>query len=370
MKLFGCIHRNGWIAAVLILGIGSLWAQDASVISQERFVRITPVYQSWNSEQFTDASQMGAGLEVYLPFNRQTALFVRTGQANFKTETMSRLSGFGDTQLSAQYYLIDDHILFQMTVNLPTGKSKLSLEEFYSSIALGQSYYDFRLPNMGQGLNLTPGVSWAKPVSDNLMLGLGTAYQLSGSFQPLEDLDGKYKPGNEWLITGGIDYQFSPISTLSADLIISIYGTDKFDTTQVYKSGNKLVASVQYQHYFGFNLLQLLARYRSRAKSLSVRGGELVQESEKTNPDYFFLSGQYTLRLNPQTNLRLLLDDRYFFNIVVLESLNLIGVGVAPIYQAGMNLTLLGRIKYQTGSFKTGEKMDGLEVSAGLKYAF
>jgi hypothetical protein len=373
MKLYRWIKIGReivYLFALFGLAAVSLRAQDASVISQERFIRITPVYQSFDSDTFSEASQTGAVIELYVPFNRQTALFLRTGQASFKANSFPGLSGFGDTQLSAQYYLIDSHILIQATVNLPTGKQKLSTEEFKSSIALGHSYYDFKIPNMGQGLNAAPGVSWAGPVSDKLVLGVGTAYQINGSFQPLADFDGKYKPGNEWLITGGVDYQLSAVSTLSADLIVSLYGTDKFDTTEVYKSGTKLVASLQYQRYFGFNHLQLLARYRSRAKSFSVSGGELVAEAEKTYPDYLFLSGQYTLRMNQETRLGMFLENRHFLHIVALESLNLVGVGLAPAYQAGSRLTLLGRLKYQTGSFKSGDKMTGLVVSAGVKYVF
>ncbi|HDQ45835.1 MAG TPA: hypothetical protein ENN17_10125 [bacterium] len=349
---------------------GTVRAQDATVISRERYVRIAPVYQSYASDTLADASQLGISMELYMPFGRQTAFLIKTGQARFETAGLPGLSGFGDTQLAMQYYLPDRYLLFQMTVNLPTGKQQLTIEEFRSSIALGHSYYDFRMPNMGQGLNLIPGVSWAGPLNENLMLGLGAACQISGSFQPLMNRDAKYNPGNEFLITGGADYRFSDIASLSADLIVSFYGTDEYDTARVYKSGTKIVASMQYQRYAGFNHLRILARYRSRTKSLSVIEGKLVEEAEKTYPDYLIVSGQYTLRMNPQTSLAVLLENRHFFNIAALKSLNLVGIGLTPMYQMGPRIALLGRLRYQTGAFRTGEKMSGIEVSAGIKYAF
>lgn len=363
------IHTWG---SFFILACGlSAQSNTASLISQQPYARLNLSYQSWQSEMIINSSEIATPLEIYYPMNRQTAFMLRSSQGAFKGEDLSDLSGFGDTQLTALYHLSDNNILLQLGLNLPTGKSPLTREQFQSSMLLGQTFYGYRLPNFGQGLNLSPGISWANPVSDQLILGLGLAYQLSGTYQPLSEDDRKYNPGNEILLTGGVDYQFDKITALSFDLILSFYGTDKFDTTEVYKAGNKIVATLKFQKYLGMNHLQLMGRFRSRTKSQSVSGGELVEDEYKTHPDQLHALARYTLRRNPKTRITLIGEAQYFFNMIDLESLSLVGVGVSPRHRLSPNTILSGRLKFSTGFFKGYSKsIRGVEVAAGLEYYF
>ncbi|NQT26016.1 hypothetical protein HQ585_11715 [candidate division KSB1 bacterium] len=359
-----------WIT-IFILASGIVQAQNASLISQQPYVKLNLSYQSWQSEAIINSSEIVTPLSIYYPMNRQTAFMLRSSQGSFKGDGLSNLSGLGDTQLTALYHLIDSNILFQLGVNLPTGQSPLTWEQFQSSIQLGQIHYGYRLPHFGQGLNISPGVSWAKPINEQTVLGLGAAFQLSGSYQPLADFDQKYNPGNEILLTGGVDYQFDKITALSFDLILSFYGTDEYDTTEVYKSGNKIVATLQFQKYFGVKHLHLMARFRSRTKSQSVSGGILVQDEEKTYPDQLQALARYTLRMNPKTRIVLIGEAQYFFNMIEMESLSLIGIGVSPRYQVSPKAILTGRLKLNTGFFKGYSKtMGGVEVAAGMEYFF
>lgn len=365
-------YRRFYIVFLLILicVFRSAEAQNVSIISQERFVKISPTYQSWRSDLLPDPSAFTSPIVFYMPINAQMAVNMYTNQTRFQADQMSGLSGLGDMQISLHYHLPESNLLFQMSANLPTGKRTLSLDEFQSSMVLGQNYLGFNMPSLGQGLNFTPGVSWAKRMGDNMILGLGAALQYSGAFQPLVDLDSKYSPGIALLITGGIDYQFDAVTALSCDMVFSTFGKDKFDSLEVYQSGNKLVASVQFQKYMGFNHLRVFARYRSRAKSLSVRGGELVKESEKSYPDYFLLFGQYTYRVNPQTNIGALIENRYFFNMPGLKTLDVVVLGAAPAHRLNSRITLTGHIKFMFGAFDAGDGVRGLDLSLGLKYTF
>lgn len=344
--------------------------QNLSLISQERFVRIRPMYQSWTSDVLPDPSAAASPIEFYLPINDQLAMNLYTNQTSFQAENMTGLSGFGDSQFSVHYHLPESNLLFQVSANLPTGQKTLSLNEFQSSMVLGQSFLEFNMPSLGQGLNLTPGISWARPLQDNLILGLGAAFQYAGSFQPLEDLDGKYQPGSAVLLTGGVDYQFDAVTALSFDMVFTTFGKDKFDSLVVYQSGNKVAASLQFQKYFDFNHLRVTARFRSRAKSLSIRAGNLVEEAEKSYPDLFLMRGQYTYRVNPRMQVAGLLEDRYYFNITGFKTLNVIVLGAVPAYQLNHALTLTGHLKFMFGTFDSGDSVQGVDLAAGIKYAF
>jgi hypothetical protein len=364
------INICNWVT-LFILAHGIARAGDAPLISQQPYVRLNLSYQSWQSDTIVNSSEMVTPLEVYYPLNRQTAFILRSSQGSFKGDGLTTLSGFGDTQLTTLYHLMDSNVLFQLGVNLPTGRSPLSWEQFQSSILLGQTCWAYQLPNFGQGLNISPGVSWAKPVSEQTVIGLGLAYQFSGSYQPLSDDDRKYNPGDEVLVTGGVDYQFDKITALSLDLILSLYATDKYDTSEVYKSGNKIVATFQFQRYFGVNHLQLMGRYRSRTKSQSVSGGVFVEDEEKTYPDQLHALARYTLRQNPKIRITLIGEAQYFFNMAAFESLSLVGAGVAPRYQLSPKTILTGRLKFTTGFFKGYTKtITGVEIAAGLEYSF
>ncbi len=67
----------------------------------------------------------------------------------------------------------------------------------------------------------------------NIVLGLSASYQFKGEFEPVEEIE-NYKPGNELLLTGGIDVRVNETANFSSDIVFTVYGTDKLSGEKVF----------------------------------------------------------------------------------------------------------------------------------------
>jgi len=361
---------------------GAVLAQDAYIISQQRFVKIAPAYQRWSVEGDNQFSEFSSPIQIYFPFSRNWSVTVLGNQASAKGEALlgssatnrgqalPKLSGLTDTQLAVRYFLESMNLALDLGLNLPSGKSELGPDEFRTSAELSANIFNFQVPNFGQGFNISPGLTWAVPVRDNLVLGLGASYQYKGSFKPVAGLSDDYNPGDEVLFTGGLDLRLNETTTLSSDLIFTLYGTDQVGDAEIFAAGNKLVANAQFRKYFDFNELWLFARYRSSAKNDLAAGGQLVTEGEKTTPDQIELLGHYQARFTRRFSMRFLAEGRVYQDTPVFDGVKLFGGGLAPIFSASSNFQLLGQFKYLTGSFDRGDKLSGLEIGVGMLAKF
>jgi hypothetical protein len=360
-----------WISMVLIAG--SLSAEDDYVISQQGFFRLRGIHQSYTIGSDSSLNEFSTPIEIYWPISRETSLFIYTSYADVTGQNMTGISGLSDTQISWNYYLEDQNLVFNLGLGMPTGKATLSAEEFTTSLYISQHYWNFTVPNFGQGFNLSPGVTWAQPLSDAAVMGLGLSYQIRGGFIPTTDAEAVYKPGNELLLTGGMDIRLGTLSTLTADLIFTSYGSDTYtDTVEVYKSGSKLVTGIQFKTYFGYDILSLLFRYRSRSKNqmLDSDGSGLVTESMKTAPNQMELSGHYRHRHSAAFFMSYGIEGRFYEETDVYKGSNLIGIALDPELKLSDKSRLFGQLKYWTGSYSTDVSLSGLEIGIGWMYLF
>jgi len=358
---------------------GAVLAQDAYIINQQRFVKIAPAYQRWSVEGDNQFSEFSIPIQIYFPFSRNWSVTLLGNQASAKGEALldssstirgqalPKLSGLADTQLSVRYFLETMNLALDLGLNLPSGKSELELQEFRTSAELSANIFDFQVPNFGQGFNVSPGLTWAVPVRDNLVFGLGASFQYKGSFKPVAGLIDDFDPGDEVLFTGGLDLRLNETTTLSSDLIFTLYGTDKIGDTEIFAAGNKLVANAQFRKYFDFNELWLFVRYRRSAKNELARVGVgLIPEAKKTTPDQIEIMGHYQARFTRRFSMRFLAEGRIYQDTPAFEGVKLFGGGLTPIFLASANFQLLGHFKFLTGSFDGGDKLSGLEIGVGM----
>ena len=297
---------------ILLITVNTINADDdAYVINQKAKVTLSSSYQLWQSDD-DNFSEFSIPLYVYYPFSRALSITVSGQQANASGDNFTSLSGISDTQLNLSYFLETANVVINSGVNLPSGKKELTIEEFETSRMLSLNYLNFRLPNFGQGLNINFGATWAFPVSKNFVLGLGGSYQLKGAYRPLVDLEFDYKPGDEILMTAGFDIAISRITSLSFDGIFTTYSADKYNNEEIFKSGNKLTAALQFKHYIGYSDFSLFLRYRTRSKSSLPVAGSLTEEDEKTIPNNFDINMHYRFQINRNFNLAILGTGRFY----------------------------------------------------------
>jgi hypothetical protein len=357
--------------AILFLAVRTALAaaEGPDIISPQGRIRVGGMFQTWKMGDSLRLSEFSIPLDVYYPVNRRFSLGLSTSQASTSGKYFSKLGGLTDAQASVNYYLEDKNLLLSFGCNLPSGKKELTFEEFATSIMLSQPYFNYQVPVFGQGLNLSPGFTWAKPMNDRTVIGLGASYQIKGKYSPIKDLNLKYKPGNDLLVTGGLDYQVNELTALSFDLTLTVSEKDKVEDVEVFKAGTKIMVAAQFKQYRGFDLVWLFGRFRSRSKSDIFSADAKV----KTQRDELESMGMYRKRIDKQMSISFLVEARYFLKTDLIASAYQAGAGIMPEKQVSPNVKLLGRLKAYTGkdhTFGAAESIFGFEVGAGLEYAF
>ncbi|MBM2840809.1 MAG: hypothetical protein HW412_1337 [Bacteroidetes bacterium] len=357
------------IASLFSLAGHALAQNDAYVVSQQGVVNLLPLYQSWSVGDGVKFSEASAAISLYTPLSRVASVSIRAAGGGSSGD-VTKLSGLADGQVSASYHLERANVVLSLGVNLPSGKKKLTQEEFETSGLISNPIFHMQVPNFGTGFNIDPGIIWAMPVSETVVLGLGASYQYKGKFQPLEEF-GDYDPGDEILVTGGVDARLSEGTTLSADLVFTAYGKDKLDGTDVFAAGRKIVVNAQFRKQFTVDELWLLARYRSRGKAQMQLGNIFATEDEKTEPDQFEFSASYTIGINNSFSLSILAEGRFYQETPAdFSGVTLGGVGLAPTFKVSENLSIPARFKFFTGTTKNDKTLTGVEAGVGVIIGF
>jgi len=355
---------------VLLLLFNIARADDIFIISQNRYVNFSPLVQNWSHDNGAAFSEVSFPVSAYVPVNQALSVNFRSNQATVSGDNLTRLAGFTDSQIGFSYYLESYGAVFNLGLNIPSGKKELTLDEYSTSYLISFNHFNLYSPNFGQGLNVSPGLNWAYQLSDRFVIGLAASYQYKGGFKPVDFITEAYNPGDEIIVNAGLDFTINQTSSLSADLIYTNYFSDKIDTSEVFASGDKFVGYLHYQNYMGFNHMSIVARFRSKAKNSIPVLGELVEEPEKTSPNQYELYGRYRIRMNNQTYLTFAGELRIYDETSVYSGVYLLGGGLLPQYKLTPELTLTGRLKYLRGSYSTGQNLSGFEIGVGMQYNF
>ncbi len=361
---------NRILAVIFLLTVAETWAQpqtdtDGDVISQRGSFRLMPLYQNWSLDSMK-VSEASVSLSMYQPVSRQAAITLR-GAFGSASGDIASLSGATDLQLAGSYYLESANMMFSLGLGLPIGKKKLTTDEFITSILLASNTFRFNVSQFGTGFNITPGVVWALPVGDDVVLGLGATYQYRGTFQPLED-SGTFDPGDEISGTGGIELKLNETSSISADVVYTHIGKDLLEGDEIYISGDKILAAIQFKKYFEFNSLFVGATFRSKAKSEVALGKFL---SPRMEPDQLEILGGYTARFSDALSMQFLLEGRFFQETsIAFSGYNMIGVGVMPEFSVSQSVSIPLRLKFTSGKRKSNGTITGFEAGLGIAISY
>ncbi len=345
--------------------LAQLAGQDEDdVIGQRGVLQITPLFQRWSLDSAA-VSESSAGLFLYHPLSRVASVslygsFAATGG------DVTGLSGMTDVQLSGNYYLERAGLVFGLTIGVPSGRKKLSLGEFQTSAVLAENVFRFQVPNFGSGFNVSPSVTWAIPVSDDLVLGLGAAFQYRGEYTPIENA-GTFKPGNEILGTFGLDVRLAEVSSIAFDVVYTRYGKDKLNGVDVFASGAKIRAAAQFKTSFDRNDLLVLATFRSKGKAEAGFGGSLSPLQQRLTPNQGELLVAFTVRFTPRFSTQFQAEGRFFEKTPSFFSgYTLVGLGAVPELALSDDVTLPLRLRYLYGTAENGRTLNGLEAGLGL----
>lgn len=364
--------RYALIMAFIVAAFHSVGAQEeAGQAYGLRQVSLSTTYQNWSLNSVQDVSEFSTPLRILLPVGDAFSFALYANYASVSADSLASLSGFTDMQLGISYLLESANLLFSLGVNVPVGRRALSDEQFITSSLISYSVFRFEVPFFGEGFGLSPGLTWAIPLSESVVAGLGVTYQYKDRFRPLAGLDMLYEPGAEIMLTTGMDIRIAETASLTADVIVTGYGTDRLEGREVFAAGKKLVANLQFRQYFAFNELWVFARYRTRAKNQLAKLGQLMPESAKSTPDEFELLAHYRWRLHRTLWLKIMLETRFQQKTTsAFSGASLFGLGLSPTYRLTPQITLPLQILFFSGKLRGDVDLGGLEISTGLGFQF
>lgn len=371
--------------------------ESTGVINNKKRVSISPLLQNWSFESDSnsiDFSEISTVFNIYLPLSQNFSLGLRGGQANirfgdentFSNLQLEELNGFSDLQLTGTYYLENIGTVLSLKMNLPSGKKNWDMQsQVNTSAIISNAIYRLQLPQFGEGFNLAPGLTWARQVADNIALGLGVSYQYKAAYQALAWIE-EFDPGDEILLTGGMDVRINSSTTLSGDVVYSIFGEDVINGDKVLAAGNRIVSTLLLEKYFKFHRFNLMMAYRTQAKSevTSFALGDNLKANEvNLVPNNLQVYSSFRTQFSNAFSVMLSAEGRFYLSIedaavpqvtdalpIPLASGNVFMLAVSPVFSLGESVQMPFHIQYARGNFTGDIKLNGIELGLGLALAF
>ncbi|HRK74070.1 MAG TPA: hypothetical protein PLL64_07335 [Rhodothermales bacterium] len=366
--------------------------EDPQNVRNKRFAGVMPTYQSWTIEaasgETLSLGQVSNQVLVYYQVNNQVLMSLRNSQGRFDadceaclnpTSTRQTFSGVGDTQVSLSYRLPNPNLIFNATVNLPTGRSSLTSEELETVGLFSNQVLEFKLPVLGQGTALMTSVSGAFPLGEQAVLGGGLSYIVNGGFKPLTDLEAEYKPGNEVSADVGVNFKMGSNGSLGMDAMITRYNEDYFVEKAVFKAGTKISTVLQYRHLNSTTEWAALVRYRSREKNAiaSFVGETPAEEATNSNPAVMMARATYRMNLNKAFVPGFSVEMRSYAATPAWLSGALIGgIGFDPEFRLNESILIPLRIRFVSGTvsnqgyYPNTRSLRNLSASVGFYWSF
>ena len=189
-------------------------------------------------------SELAVPVFVSMPFGSSFTFDVGTSYTRARVTSgsaVSEINGLTDTQLRGNLTLGSDFVVLTAGVNLPTGRSSVTLDELTAAGRIGSDFLAFPISNMGTGLAATGGIAIARPLGD-WNIGFGGAVRHSSTYDPF-NVPGqtlRFTPGDEYRARVGIDRGVLN-GRMSLGLTYSAFGNDDAGGS-VYNTGNRIIA--------------------------------------------------------------------------------------------------------------------------------
>lgn len=328
-----------------------------ALTSEERPVRIVfrSAYQRYEDDGRT-LTQWSVPVEVVVPFRDRWQLSVQGGGASARVDDLPTLSGITDVRTALSYAqpVGEGSLIVNANVNVPTGKEELTQEEFVAATFLSQKFYRFPLSSFGQGLGTGGGITWATPVSESVVLGVGGAFQYHRGYDPVAGRQQEYNPGEEGRLTAGVDVQIDRVSALSADVSFFVYGTDTVGGVDQFTAGNHASVRVQYLRRTDDRTVRVLGHYRQQENStLPVRAGS--DQERQVLPSHGMLRGRYSAPLSETLGLRVSAAGRWYGDTFAFDRKTVV------TFRGGLDFEVREGFEISPGAAFTAGSFTGLE---------
>ncbi|HPG38917.1 MAG TPA: hypothetical protein PLP19_08680 [bacterium] len=372
------IIRKIFYALLFLYIPAALFAQPPVQRLQQQMSTLAGIsFETWKAEQ-DRITQFALPITFIYPFNERSRLDVITSPAlsTLSSGDSYSLNGLSDTRVRGHYLTANEKYLFTYGLVLPTGKSSLTTEEFNVANAVALHAFNFRVPSLGQGMDINLGIATAFQYNDNV-IGAGFSILKKNNYKPFKDYDYNYQPGDEFTFTTGIERNITTMgkeARVTADLVYTIYSSDKGNDEEIFKSGNRFM--LQSGIFIPFNNydLQIFLREKIKGKNKAGVGDQFEQERKNRNGNEFQITGQVILPPKNTSQIIGLFDMMLFGNNQYKTGgATLFGLGGGYRYKINSTLFFDGQLWFYMGSMKTGvesKSLTGIKLNGGIRYYF
>ncbi len=361
------------LTALILAACPALFAQPAMLQrAREGTASASAVLNLWQVED-EQVRQIAIPLTFLYPVNEQLQLTIGAGPAfsTFEGSGEAALNGFSDTRFGGSYLFKNERLLATFGINLPSGKHALNGEELSVANILALHAFDFTVPILGQGLDVSAGLVSAFPLG-GMVAGLGAGFLMRGAFEPFENGSVKYNPGEEITLSAAVDLPLQRRKKLMFDANYTIYTADKAGGSKLFQAGNRI--TLQAMAWFPGESagVLLMARDRIRAANKIVSNDDLIPERQNSNGNELELLAMVSLPRSAYTTLRGVIEGKIYSNNaydIGGATIGGIGAGLSKIFTPHLSLEVDGRFYFgsmETGIDKVG--LTGLRATGGLKY--
>ena len=335
-----------WVPLLQAQGLDGGVASPLYIGSQRAPVRVSSLVLYQHIEDDAQSfTQLSTPLSITAPLARGVGLSIRTAYATIEGEGIASLDGLGDTQigLSVHRDLGAASVVAHVGANMPSGTGTLTRAQAETAFLIGQGFYNTRLPNLGQGFNVAPGLTVAVPLSEQLAFGVGAAYQYRGAFQPLTEREDEYDPGDELLLIGGIDYRASETLALALDLTYIRYGTDTWGAV-MYETGDVVAVTLQGVQALGPHQVRVRGRLQQKQESDVPAEALPFLGQDAAVPTRILALVHGRFQVNPRVRIGAFARGRYYAESDAFSDKGLADIGLVPEIRLLPELSLVGRL--------------------------
>ena len=256
----------GLLLVLALVSPAEVAAQETMLTAQDQPVQVslTPAYQRFETNSQT-ATQWSTTLTWRIPLGDRVRVLGQAQAARSDSEIGAAVQGMDDARLGLVYAqpVGRGSLVGRVDVGVPVGKSALAVEELQTVRLTSWSFADFRVPGFGTGASVVPRLSYATPLGDRFVVGLGAAYQFLGSYRPVENASRSYDPGDGVEVFGGFDAQLSRTSAVALDLRYSRFGTARSGRIDRLEPGTSFGGTVQYRYETDRQAVRVEASYQN-----------------------------------------------------------------------------------------------------------
>jgi len=363
---------------VLLMIVNVLWSQGYTPRLQGQMNTLAGLsFQTWKAQD-DRVTQFALPVTFIYPVNERTRIDVITSPAisTLSSGESFSLGGLSDTRIRGHYLTENEKFLYTFGLVLPTGKNSLDSEEFNVANALTIHAFDFKVPNLGQGMDINLGVATAFEYGEYIV-GAGLSYLKKNNYKPFNDFDYDYLPGDEYTLTAGVERNvtlFGKDSRITGDAVFTIYESDKGNNEKIFKSGHRLLLQTSaFMRFSNFDLLIFL-REKIKGKNKTGIGDAFEKERKNRNGNEFEILGQALLPAQNGRQIFGLFDIKlYGNNQYDTGGATLFGLGGGYRMKLNEQLFFDGGLSFYFGSITNATEstgITGIKLNGGIRYYF